>query len=99
MDRKAIIATVVSTFVAIVVTGMVGWFTGVWSQGSEALVRDQIETIAKEVIAEEMVTDSGKTQAQLLVEISESLTRIDTKVDGVEDDISDIRNAVRALAQ
>ena len=99
MDRKAIIATVVSTFVAIVVTGMVGWFTGVWSQGSEALVRDQIESIAKEVIAEEMVTDAGVTQAQALVMISESLVRIETKVEGVEDDVTDIRNAVRALAQ
>jgi type II secretory pathway predicted ATPase ExeA len=99
MDKKALIATAASTFIAVVVTGLVGWFTGVWSQGSEAMARDQIEAIAKEVIADEMTTDSGITQAQALVQISQALVRIETKVEGVEDDVADIRQAVRALAQ
>jgi hypothetical protein len=99
MDRKTIISTAVTTFVAVAVTGAVGWLTGVWNQGSEAIARDQIEAIAKEVIAEEMTTDEGITQAQALVQISQALVRIETKVEGVEDDVADIRQAVRALAQ
>lgn len=97
--KSALVMVGASTFVTLTVTALVGWFSGVWSQGSEALARDQIEAIAKEVIAEEMVTDSGQTQAQALVTISAALIRIETKVEGVEDDVSDIRMAVRALAE
>lgn len=97
--RSALVMTGASTLVAVAVTGLVGWTTGVWSQGSEAIARDQIEAIAKEVIAEEMTTDEGITQAQALVQISQALVRIETKVEGVEDDVADIRSAVRALAQ
>lgn len=98
-DKKsALLMTAASTFVAVVVTGLVGWTTGVWSQGSEAIARDQIEAIAKEVIAEEMMTDTGQTQAEALVVIGQALVRIETKVEGVEDDVADIRTAVRALA-
>lgn len=99
MDKKAMIATAVSTFIAVVVTGMVGWATGVWSQGSEAMARDQIEAIAKEVIAAEMTTDSGMTQAQALVQINAALVRIETTVTVNREDIKDIRDAVQALAQ
>lgn len=103
MGRSEAIATAVSTFIAVVVTGTIGWATGVWNQGSEAMERDQIEAIAKEVIAAEMMTDSGMTQAQALVQINESLARIDERVkagfEDVDEDISDIRTAIRALAQ
>ena len=98
MDRKAIIATAVSTFIAVVVTGLVGWFTGVWSQGSDAIARDNIEEIVAEVLESELKTDDGMTHAQALSKINGALVRIETKVEGVEGDISDIRNAVRALA-
>lgn len=99
MDKKAMIATAVSTFIAVVVTGMVGWATGVWSQGSEAMARDQIEAIAKEVIAAELTTDSGMTQAQALVQINDSLARLDATLTVTREDIRDIRAAVQALAQ
>lgn len=99
MDRKTIISTAVTTFVAVAVTGLVGWATGVWSQGSEAVARDQIEAIAKEVVAAEMETDSGMTQAQALVQINEALVRIETTVTVNREDIKDIRDAVQALAQ
>ena len=99
MDKKAMIATAVSTFIAVVVTGMVGWATGVWSQGSDALARDQIEAIAKEVIAAEMETDSGMSQAEALVAINNTLIRIETTTNLNRDDIKDLRTAVQALAQ
>ena len=99
MDKKAMIATAVSTFIAVVVTGTVGWATGVWSQGSDALARDQIEAIAKEVIATEMETDSGMSQAEALVAINNTLIRIETTTNLNRDDIKDLRTAVQALAQ
>jgi len=99
MDKRAMIATAVSTFIAVVVTGMVGWATGVWSQGSDALARDQIEAIAKEVIAAEMETDSGMSQAEALVAINNTLIRIETTTNLNRDDIKDLRTAVQALAQ
>ena len=64
--KTALVMTGASTLVAVVVTGIVGWATGVWNQGSEAIARDQIEAIAKEVVAAEMKTDTGMTQAQAL---------------------------------
>jgi hypothetical protein len=97
--RTALIMTAASTFVAIAVTGLVGWATGVWSQGSEAIQRDQIEAIAKEVVADELETDSGMTQAQALVAINEALIRIETTVTVNREDIRDIRTAVQALAE
>lgn len=98
MDKKAMIATAVSTFIAVVVTGLVGWFTGVWNQGSEAVARDQIEAIAKEVIAKEMETDSGMSQAEALVMINATLVRIETTTNLNRDDIKDLRTAIQALA-
>lgn len=99
MDKKTIISTAVTTLVAVLVTGMVGWATGVWSQGSEAIARDQIEAIAKEVVAAELKTDAGMSQGELLVKISEAVTRIETTSNVNREDIRDIRVAVQALAQ
>lgn len=98
-DKKtALVMTAASTLVAVIVTGMVGWFSGVWSQGSDALARDQIEAIAREVIAEEMQTDSGMTQAEALVQINSALSRIETTTTLNREDIRDLRTAVQALA-
>jgi hypothetical protein len=97
-SKKALIMTAASTLIAVVVTGAVGWFTGVWNQGSEALARDQIEAVAREVIAKEMETDSGMSQAEALVMINATLVRIETTTNLNRDDIKDLRNAVQALA-
>lgn len=98
-DKKTgLLMTAASTLIAVVVTGLVGWFTGVWSQGSDALARDQIETIAREVIADEMKTDSGMSQAEALVMINNTLVRIETTTNLNRDDIKDLRTAVQALA-
>jgi hypothetical protein len=98
MDKKTLVTTAATTAVAVLVTGLIGWMTGVWSQGSEAVARDQIETIAKEVIVAEMEMDTGMTQAEALVKISEALGRIETTVNVNREDIRDIRTAVTALA-
>jgi hypothetical protein len=98
-DKKTmVISTALTTLTAVVITGLVGWATGVWSQGSEAIARDQIEAIAKEVIAEELETDSGMSQAEALVMINATLVRIETTTNLNRDDIKDLRTAVQALA-
>ena len=98
-DKKtALLMTAASTFVAVIVTGLIGWASGVWNQGSEAIARDQIEAIAKEVIEEEMKTDSGMTQAEALVQINAALNRIETTTTLNREDIRDLRTAIQALA-
>lgn len=95
---SGLVMTAASTLIAVIVTGLVGWFTGVWSQGSDAIARDQIEAIAKEVIEAEMETDSGMSQAEALVMINATLVRIETTTNLNRDDIKDLRTAVQALA-
>lgn len=98
-DKKSmVISTALTTFVAVAVTGAVGWATGVWNQGNEAIVRDQIEEIVKEILEEEMKTDSGMTQAEALVMVNATLVRIETTTNLNRDDIKDLRTAIRALA-
>ena len=98
-DKKsALLMTAASTLVAVMVTGLIGWATGVWNQGSAAMERDQIEEVAREIIAEEMKTDSGLSQAEALVMINNTLVRIETTTNLNRDDIKDLRTAVQALA-
>lgn len=98
LDSKSMLVTAVSTLIAVVVTGMVGWLTGVWNQGNAAMQEDEIQRIVQEVLEKEMQTDGGLTQRQALSQINSSLVRIETVVNVNRDDIKDIRTAVRALA-
>ena len=99
MDKNIVVSTAVTTFVAVVITGMVGWATGVWNQGSDAIEEDRIEAIAQRVIDAEMQTDSGMSQSEALVQINAALIRIETTVNVNREDIRDIRVAVQALAE
>lgn len=99
MDKKTLIAGAVSTLIAVVVTGAVGWMTGVWSQGSAALERDTIEAIVDARLSDALTTDNGLTQAQLLNEIQQTLVRIEHTGELNREDIRDLRNALRALTQ
>lgn len=98
LDGKSMLVTAISTLIAVVVTGMVGWLTGVWNQGNAAMQEDEIQRIVAEMLAAEMQTDGGLTQRQALAQINQSLVRIETVVTVNRDDIKDIRTAVRALA-
>ncbi len=99
MDKSSIIGTAVSVVVTLIVTMAVGSIMGVFEKGSAAMERDAIESIVDERLNSRLKTDTGMTHAEALATINISVARIETKVQGVESDVQDIRNAVRALAQ
>jgi len=94
MDKKAIIVTMVSTAVTLLVTMGVGWAVGVFEQGVDAAER----ALIIKVINEELVTADGETHAAALKSIDRNLTVIGTKVQGIESNISEIRAALLVLA-
>lgn len=93
--QEAMIATVLSVTVTLIVTMAVGWFVGVFSRGQDAASEDQIRAVVKEM----MVTDDEQSYAAALETIDDAVVRINTKVEGIEADVTDIRGAVRALAR
>jgi hypothetical protein len=95
MDKKTIIATIVSVSVTMMVTLTVGWVVGVFEKGVNASER---ELIIK-VIEEELKTPDGKSHAAALQAIDRNLTTINTKVSGIESNISEIRTALLTLAE
>lgn len=94
MDKKAIIVTMVSTAVTLLVTMSVGWAVGVFEEGVDAAER----ALIIKVINEELVTANGQTHAAALSSIDRNLTVISTKVQGIESNISEIRAALLVLA-
>jgi len=94
MDQKAIIGSVITAVVTAAVLGIFAWILGVFSAGTDALDKEQI----KQVLAEVLVTDAGKTYAQTLSEVNGTLIAIDTKVEIVMGDIDKLEIAVRELA-
>jgi hypothetical protein len=98
LDSKSMLVTAVSTLIAVVVTGLVGWLTGVWNQGNDAMREDEIQAIVQEMLDKELTTDTGMTQAQALAQINGALNRIESTVNINREDIRDIRSAVQALA-
>lgn len=92
---EAAIATVASVAITLMVTGLLGWVFGVFSAGVDAGAENQI----REVVKEMMVLDDGQSYAAALETIDDAAIRIQTKVEGIEADVTDIRGAVRALAR
>lgn len=98
LDSKSMLVTAVSTLIAVVVTGLVGWFTGAWNQGNDAMREDEIQLIVQQMLDKELQTDSGLTQSQALSQINNAVTRIESTVNINREDIRDIRSAVQVLA-
>lgn len=80
MDKKTITAMAVSAAVTLLVSAFIGYFIGVFERGSDALSEDQI----KAVLAVALVTDEGKTYAQVLAETNNRLIAIETRLTGME---------------
>jgi len=94
-QKRTIIATAISVVVTLIITIVVGWFAGVFSRGQDAITEQMIKKVVKEIL----ITDDDQSYAQALEEIDDAVVRIGTKVEGIEDDVVDIRGAVRALAR
>jgi hypothetical protein len=74
---------------------LVGWGVGVFNKGVE--LEDRL--LIKEVVREEMTTDDGVTTKQAIAQILRSMNSIDTKVGGIESEMSEIREALIVLAR
>ena len=93
--RRTIITAGIAAAATLVVTIGLGYLFTTFGAGLDAADEAQI----REVVGEMLVTDSGKTHAQVLVEVNLTLRELVTKVDRIEDDIDDINGAVTALAR
>ena len=93
-QAKGIAGNVVTAVGTALVLGIIGWATGVFSAGNDALNEARI----KEVVNGIMVTDTGATYAQTLASINTNLTVISTQVVELTGEVDDLEDAVLALA-
>lgn len=89
-----IISNILTAVVTATILGVGAWAGGVFSAGSDALSKDQIEAVIKQV----MITDTGETYAATLIEINLHMASIDASIGHIEKDITRIDGAVGALA-
>ncbi len=94
MDQKAIVSNVVTAVVTAAIMGVLAWAGGVFQKGSEAATKDAI----REVLAEEMKTDSGVTYGQALTQIGLDINTVSTRVEELKGDVDDLEDAVLTLA-
>lgn len=71
-----IAGTVVGSILVLLITNLMDSH----EKGTEALDRELIREIAKNVVKEELETDSGKTVGELLVEMNGTLIEVKTEV-------------------
>ncbi len=90
---------IVYTVIAVVVTGALTWFATSWGEGTAAVDDAHIRTIVEKIVEKEMELDTGMNHAQAINQMNTILTRMTTKIEGFDDDIQDMRNALRALAR
>ncbi len=89
-----IVGNVFTAVVTAAVLGAFAWITGMVGQGSKAGDIALIRT----VVAEEMQTDEGKSHAARLHEIGGTLINVETRLKTAQEDVSDLEDAVYALA-
>lgn len=94
METKAIISNVVTAVATAAVMGALAWAGGVFQKGSEAATKDAI----REVLAEEMQTDSGISYGAALTQIGLDINTVSTRVEELKGDVDDLEDAVLTLA-
>lgn len=87
-------SNVLTAVATAIILGILGWATGVFNAGSDALTEDQIEEVIKRID----VLDSGATYSATLSTIAIRLGTIDTRLGHIEEDIGDVEDAVGILA-
>ncbi len=93
-NHKALIANVGTAVATAAVLGLLGWATGIFSAGQDALTKQQI----KDVVGEVLIRDNGATYAASLASIDLSLASISTSVNELKGDVDALEVAVLALA-
>ena len=83
MDKKALIASVVTAVLVLIATSLVKDYMATNKHGEDA----QIAAIVKEVIREELTMANGKTYGEKLTEISDNQIVIKTELKTVKESI------------
>lgn len=94
MDQKALINTAITAAATLVVTLGITWVVTRTDEGIDAAEKARIEA----VVTKMLLTDTGQTHGAALAVLGTGLNGISIKVDGIEKDISDMREALFALA-
>lgn len=94
METKAIISNVVTAIATAAVMGALAWAGGVFQKGTEASTKEAI----REVLAEEMKTDSGVTYGAALTKIGLDINTVSTRVEELKGDVDDLEDAILTLA-
>ena len=94
MDKKVLTSNVVTAVVTAGVLGVLGWASGVFSAGQNALTEQQIRDVIKQV----MILDSGDTYAAALNSIDKSVGEINVSIGAIKEDIDDLEDSMAILA-
>lgn len=94
MDSQTIKTTAISAAITLMITMLVGWGVGVFNKGVEASDKELI----RKVVLEEITTDEGVTTKAAIATILRNLEAIDARVDGISENVSEIRSALLILA-
>ena len=94
MNQKALISNVITAAATAIVLGMGGWVFGVFQTGSAAIDEQQIKDVLKEVL----LRDNGQTYAASLVTVETTVVRLETRVEGLTDDVDDLEDFVLELS-
>lgn len=92
--NKEILSNVVTAVVTAVILGIGGYFMGVFEKGNQAISKEAI----REVLEEEMQTDSGITYGAALTQIGLDINTVSTRVEELKGDVDDLEDAVLTLA-
>ncbi len=94
MDHKTWISGILGTVAGAVIVGALAWIFGAFEAGTDALNKEQIRAVVKEV----MVTDAGKTYAETLAELNITLGSMNTRLSALETSATETRAAILLLA-
>jgi len=94
MDQKALTSNIVTAVVTASVLGILGWASGVFSAGQDALTEQQIKDVIKQVL----ILDSGDTYAATLDSIDKAVGEINVSIGAIKEDIDDLEDSIAILA-
>lgn len=94
MDRKAIITAAVSVVVTLVLTAIVGSMFGVFERGAQAMDEDAIVAVLDKTLK----TPAGISHAQAISSMELAVARMEIKVEGLQEDLKEMRAALLVLA-
>lgn len=97
-------ATIINAGVAVgtavataIVMGILGWVSGVFEKGSEAIDKEQIRGVLEEVMVT-TINGETKTYGEVLSVLSTNDTIILTEIGNLKTDVGDLEDAVLDLA-